>query len=150
MENPRYEKFVSLVDSVHKSIRKLKLDEAPGLGIKGVHIFWLRHLKEKPDGLTAAELASAIRVDRSLISREIEDLESAGYVTLLPDSRKYVLTESGAATADEITKKAIDIQSAVNEGITEKELIAFYETFEKLRDNFAKISANPTRRRRAE
>lgn len=149
MENPRYEKFVLLVDGVQKDIRKLKLTEALGRGIKAVHIFWLRHLKEHPDGLTAAELATASMVDRSLISREIEALERAGCVRLLPDGRKYVLTESGDTMADEITKKAMDIQLAVSEGISEADLAIFYATFEKLRDNFANLAGKASRKTRS-
>lgn len=139
MDKPGYERFIQLVEGVQKSIRKLKLSEASGLGIKGVHVFWLQHLASNPDGLTAAELAQESMVDRSLISREIEALGRGGYVKLLADGRRYVLTEAGLELSGEIVKKATEVQSAVNDGISAEELEAFYRTFEKLRDNFAAL-----------
>ena len=146
MDRPGYERFVLLVEGMQKSIQRIKLSEAPGLGIKGVHIFWLEHLRTHPEGLMAAELASKSMVDRSLISREIAALERGGYVKLLEDGRRYVLTEDGLRLSDEIVKKATEVQSAVNEGISKEELEAFYRTFEKLRDNFEKISDKPRKR----
>lgn len=145
MDRPGYARFIALIDGVQKSIRKVKLAEAPGFGIKGVHIFWLEHLRAHPGGLTSAELASASMVDRSLISREIEALERSGCVRLLEDGRRYVLTEAGFGLSEQIARKAEEIQSLVNEGIPEEELAAFYSTFEKLRDNFDKIACRPRR-----
>lgn len=142
MNKPGYDRFILLVEGVQKSIRKLKLSEAAGLGIKGVHVFWLQHLGANPNGLTAAELAQQSMVDRSLISREIEDLRRGGYVKLLDDGRKYVLTEEGEALSEKIVSIATDVQSKVNDGISAEELEAFYATFEKLRDNFAKLLEN--------
>lgn len=142
MEKPGYERFILLVEGVQKCIRKLKLSEAVGLGIKGVHVFWLQHLAANPEGLTAAELAQESMVDRSLISREIEALRRGGYVKLLADRRRYVLTESGKQLSDEIVKRATEVQNAVNDGISAEELSAFYCTLERLRDNFDKLIEN--------
>ena len=142
MEKPGYERFILLVEGVQKYIRKLKLNEAAVLGIKGVHVFWLQHLAANPDGLTSAELAQQSMVDRSLISREIEALRRGGYVKLLADGHRYVLTEQGKALSEEIIKKATEVQSAVNDGVSAEELDAFYATFEKLRDNFATLLEN--------
>ena len=113
MNKPRYEKFILLIEGVQKSIKKLKYNEAPSLGIKSVHIFWLLHLKESQKGLTAAELASASMVDRSLVSREIEALIKGGYVSLEDEGRHYTLTDSGAALADAIKAKMSEVQSSV-------------------------------------
>ena len=142
MNKPGYERFILLVEGVQKSIRKLKLSEAAELGIKGVHVFWLQHLSANPDGLTAAELAQRSMVDRSLISREIEALRRGGYVKLLADGRRYVLTSEGEALSERIIQRATEVQGAVNDGISAEELEAFYDTFEKLRDNFAKLMEN--------
>lgn len=148
MDKPGYERFVLLIEGMQKNIRKLKLSEAPGFGIKSVHIFWLGHLRANPNGLTAAELAAESMVDRSLISREIEALERAGCVRLLEDGRRYVLTEDGMRLSDDIVRKATEVQASVNEGISREELIAFYNTFEKLRDNFDKLLEKPRKKRK--
>lgn len=150
MDRPRYERFILLIEGIQKSIRKIKLAEAPRLGIKGVHIFWLERLRACPEGLTAAELATASMVDRSLISREIEDLQKGGYVRMLDDGRRYVLTEDGQRLSEEIAKKAIAVQSAVDEGIDEQELASFYRTLDKLSANFTKLTKKPRRSRKSD
>ena len=141
LDKPRYEKFISLIDGIHKAIHKIKLDHAPELGIKSVHIFWLSHLLQYPDGMTAAELASESMVDRSLISREIESLEQGGYVVLR--GRRYILTDEGKRLAAEITNIVMGVQDRANEGISEEELLSFYATLEKLHGNFNKITEKP-------
>ena len=135
-----YERFIILIEGVQKEIRKLKLSTAPTLGIKGVHIFWLAHIGASECGMTAAEIAAASMVDRSLISREIEALKRNGYLEMRR-GRRYVLTEEGRRIALEIEKKAKEIQGIVNDGIAEEELDVFYKTLERLSDNFKTISA---------
>ena len=147
MNSSGYERFILLVEEMQKTIRKIKLASALDLGVKGVHVFWLERLHGHPEGLTAAELAQQSMVDRSLISREIEALESTGYVRLLDDGRRYVLTERGIPIADEIVKRASAVQAAVNNGITEEELEEFYKTFEKLRDNFRTLDKPRAKKR---
>ena len=139
MNNRGYERFILLIDGIQKSIKKIKLEVAPSLGIKSVHVFWLRHIAECPDGITAAELAAANGVDRSLISREIEDLERRGYVKLYTDGRRYVITEEGRAAAEAVSQHATEVQKAVNKGIDESELESFYATLETLSNNFKEL-----------
>lgn len=145
MNKPRYEKFILLIEGIQKSIRKLKLDKAPSLGVKSVHIFWLSHLLQHPEGLTAAELATESMIDRSLVSREIEALERGGYITVLGDGRRYVLTDEGEKLSLEIKVIIEDVQKKVGEGIDEGELLSFYSTLEKLHGNFEKMTKNKRR-----
>ena len=39
MELERFNQFVQLIESVHKSVNKIKLSIAPTLGVKSVHVF---------------------------------------------------------------------------------------------------------------
>ena len=148
MNSSGYERFILLVEEMQKAIRKIKLASALDLGVKGVHVFWLERLHGHPEGLTAAELAQESRVDRSLISREIEALARGGYVKLREDGRRYVLTESGVSISEQIVERAREIQTTVNNGISESELEEFYRIFEKLRDNF-RILESPSAKRRS-
>ena len=143
MEQVRFEKFTLLIDGIHKSIHNLKITIAPHLGVKGVHVLWVWELLKKPDGLTAAELAMRSMVNRSLVSREIEELREGGYVVLeLDGGNKYNgklrLTDKGRELAQTIGGEVVRIQDAVDEGISEEELDAFYLTLEKLNNNFLK------------
>ena len=148
MEAVRFEKFTLLIDGIHKSINRIKIDIAPYLGVKSVHVFWIYQLSLHPEGLTSAEIAAVSMVDRSLVSREIAALEKGGYVAReeTGNKRSYnariTLTEKGRELAGRITAEAIGVQSKVDEGITEDELSAFYTTLEKLYANFSALSTS--------
>ena len=100
-----------------------------------------------PNGLTAAEIAAVNKVDRSLVSREIETLKKNGYVKTEDNGKKrsynsrITLTESGLALAERIRSEAIRIQEAVGADISDEELASFYVTLEKLYGNFGALTA---------
>ena len=151
MELERFNQFVQLIESVHKSVNKIKLSIAPTLGVKSVHIFWLYELLSHPAGLTAATLATKSRIDRSLISREVEELCARGYVEVVGgggEKRKNYnsrirLTEAGKVLARTITTYAMAAQTAADAGIGEEELTSFYATLEKLAANLSQLSEQP-------
>ncbi len=145
METVRFEKFTLLIEGIHKCIHKIKGRKVPELGIKSVHVFWLYQLKGHPEGLTAAKIAAASMIDRSLVSREIEALKKDGYVAMNGSGRRYVLTELGAQLADRITDMVIEVQSEVGKGITDEELSLFYSVLEKLHGGFERISKDKKR-----
>jgi DNA-binding MarR family transcriptional regulator len=139
VEKTRYGRFTLLIDGIHKSIGKLKIDRVRRLGIKSVHVPWLYHLSLHLDGMTATEIASVSMVDRSLVSREIAELKSKGYIA--SKQRRYTLTEEGARVTDELVRLMCEVQAEVDDGISEEELESFYTTLEKLYSNFAKITS---------
>ena len=140
MIKERFYLFVLHIKNISKYIEKLKFEFAPQLGVKNVHIFWLYELYTHPEGLTASELASRAMISRSLISREIEDLLKKEYIQMQTDASgkplsynsHITLTEKGVALAKSISKKGLEVQSRVNEGISDEELVIFYGTLEKL------------------
>ena len=135
-----------LIDGIHKCINKIKIDTAPYLGVKSVHVFWIYELDRHPDGLTSAEIAAVSMIDRSLVSREIAALEKGGYVVRegTGGKRSYnariTLTDKGRELARTITRVVIDVQNSVNVGISGEELESFYSTLEKLYSNFSALS----------
>jgi DNA-binding MarR family transcriptional regulator len=146
MELERFGKFTLLIDGIYKSIHKIKLDTAPYLGIKSVHVFWVYSLRKHPEGLTSTELAALSEIDRSLVSREVAKLCADGYITYVGGSGKrrnynsrLVLTEKGLELAEYIRKEALKIQNQADEGISAEELAVFYSVMEKLNANFAKV-----------
>lgn len=148
MQTERFHQFVRLIDGIHKSVSKIKLLYSPTVGVKSVHLFWLYELLSYPDGLTAAALAARNNIDRSLISREIEELCKRGYVELGEgggEKRKNYnsrirLTEQGRALAGEIGAYAMAVQNAADAGVSEQELISMYQTLEKLSGNLSRMA----------
>ena len=151
MESERFNQFIQLIEGIHKSVNKIKLSVAPTLGIKSVHILWLYELLSHPGGLTATTLASKSKIDRSLVSREVEELRERGYVEVVGgggEKRKnynsrICLTEKGRILAQAITLYALDAQTEADSGINEEELKAFYATLRKLSENLARLSERP-------
>ena len=144
----RFYPFVCLIDGIHKSIQKFRVDFAHQFGVKSVHIFWIYELYTHPEGLTSAELAAESNISRSLVSREIELLLEDGYVCMEETAHgkrknynsRITLTERGAELARRIWDEGLRVQNAVNEGISHEELISFYQTLQKLHDNLRDLS----------
>ena len=147
MELERFGKFTLLIDGIYKNIHKIKLDTAPYLGVKSVHVFWIYSLRTHPEGLTATELAALSEIDRSLVSREVAKLCADGYIMSVGGTGKrknynsrLVLTEKGMELAEYIRREAMDVQKRADDGISDGELELFYTVLEKLYNNFIKIT----------
>ncbi|MBQ8352076.1 MAG: winged helix-turn-helix transcriptional regulator [Clostridia bacterium] len=145
MNPTRFIHFTQMVDTTQKCVRRLELFFAPLFDVKGVHIFWLYELQQHPEGLTAAELAHRRMVDRSLISRELDDLKRKGLIEAKSKGGKnyntrLVLTDKGKETAKRIGEAALSIQNDTSSDISEEELSRFYATFEKIRDRLMDIA----------
>lgn len=142
MKEERFEQFSSLISGIYRDIQKLKTKWTEPLGMKSVHIFWVYLLKNHPEGLSASELSRHSQSNRSLVSREIQELINLGYVYAeeTPKQRRYGqklrLTESGLTVAQRISDASLEIQHVVNAGIPEDDLITLYRTLEILMRNF--------------
>ncbi|MBQ8174342.1 MAG: winged helix-turn-helix transcriptional regulator [Clostridia bacterium] len=151
MRPERFDRFILLVDGAQKCINKIKGTIASAPEVKGVHVFWLYKLLVHPEGLTATELAAESMIDRSLVSREINELCRGGYITVGEGSggkrknynARIRLTDKGKALASRIREGAIALQERVDTGISEEELAVFYRVFEALCANLHKITAEP-------
>ena len=146
MEQERFFRFTRLIDGIHKSVLRLRLDNAPAFGVKGVHVFWVYELLKHPEGLSAAELAQSSHIDRSLISRELAALKRQGYLQAEKTvgkrgyNAKLTLTELGKQAAERIKGMAMSFQERAGAGISKEELAVFYATLEKLHHNLDKLS----------
>ena len=142
MEAERFEQFSSLISGIYRDIQKLKTKWTEPLGMKSVHIFWVYLLKTHPQGLPASELSRHSQSNRSLVSREIQELINLGYVTVerTAGQRRYgqklTLTQSGVEVAEKISEASLDIQNKGNAGIPEEDLFVRYRTLGILMENF--------------
>ena len=148
LEQERYEEFSSLISGIHGNMQKLKARYTAQIGLKAVHIFWLYLLRMHPEGMTASELAVAGQSNRSLVSREIDELFDKGIVFTKDsgDKRRYgwklFLTDKGKQLADVISAVASDVQNAVSQKIPEEDLVVFYRTLKTLSSGFDKLTAD--------
>ncbi len=140
MEN-HFEKLTISLDRLQKNIKALEKEESALLGVKGVHIFWIYALLAHPEGLSEAEIATVSKVNRSLVSRELDKLLEESIVTKDTKSRynaKITLTEKGREIATRIEDITMTIQKRVRQEISESELDVFYSVLAKISDLFEK------------
>lgn len=146
LDQERFEEFSALISSVHGNIQKLKARYTTQLGLKAVHVIWLYLLRAHPEGMSASELAAAGQTNRSLVSREIDELFDKGivYTQDSGDKRRYgwklMLTEKGKQLADVISAVVTDIQNSVSKDISEDDLITFYRTLRILANGFDELN----------
>ena len=149
MHDERFEQFSNLISGIYRDIQKLKNQWTAPLGMKSVHIFWVYLLKNHPEGLTASELSRHSQSNRSLVSREIQELMDLGYVQAESGSRtrryaqKLILTEAGQKVASQISEVSLSIQNEVNAGIPEEDLRILYRTLGILMENFHRLAEQP-------
>lgn len=148
MRQERFERLVLQVSGLYRNIEKLRRRQAAALGIKSMHAFWLYLLAVYEDGLSASELAAAARIDRSLVSREIEDLEDMGLITTKEQTVrrrygwKFVLTPRGREMADQVSRVSKSMQNAIDRGIPPEDLAVFYRTLDAISRNTEQLINN--------
>ena len=146
LEQERFEEFSALITCVHSNVQKLKARYTAQLDLKAVHALWLHLLRTHPEGMSASELAAAVRSDRSLISREIDVLFDKGIIFTQDRSNKrrygwkLMLTSKGRQMADIISAVAADVQNTVSRDISEEDLSAFYRTLKILANGFDELN----------
>ena len=125
MEN-RFETFVSSVNSIYRSIQKIKSKEMTELGLRGPDVMCLFQLGRHPDGLTSAELSALCCEDKAAVSRAVTDMEAEGLI--LREGREDTmyravirLTEKGQQAAEFVACRASAAVEAGGRGLSPKE-----------------------------
>lgn len=101
----RFEDFVGVISALNKEIQRVKLAKMRGFGLKGTDVMALYRLAREQDGMTSADLARSIGVDRAAVSRTISGLMQKGLVSAEEDASgiryrgRVRLTDSGMEIA---------------------------------------------------
>lgn len=146
MEQERFTRFKKNIDGIHKSLQKLRIDLGNAEGVKGVHVFWLHDMLSHPEGQSAAEIAVNNDIDKSLVSREINELSKEGYIysddggAKRGYNKKYRLTEKGIATAKKLGTAALALQTKASADVSSEHLAIFYDSLEKIHAALAALA----------
>ena len=134
----RFREFSGLVSRAEKALQRAKAEHVRGYGLRGVHVSCLLELNEKPEGLTATELASACGVDRAQISRVTSELMELGLISggAQGQRRRYrspiSLTEEGRRAASSMADIVAEKLQSVSGDLPEEELAVFYRVFRQI------------------
>ena len=143
----RFESFVSAVSALHKEITRIKAAEMGRFGLKGTDVMALYFLERHPEGMTSADLARSIGVDRAAVSRTIAGLEAGGYVSAARDAAtKYRaplrLTARGQSVMGECSQAIDDIVARATEGLSESDRSTMYGALATIQANLEKIDVS--------
>lgn len=142
----RFEEFSQLIGEVQNGIQRLKAKYCTQIGLKPSHVLWLYLLKRHPEGLSASELSEASKVDRSQVSRGIDELFEAEVIKVDDhgDKRRYGnkirLTEKGYRYAEAITLVVDYIQNELSGDLTPDEVAIFYHVLAIFAERFEVLS----------
>ena len=141
----RFREFSGLVSRAEKALQRVKTENVKDYGLRGVHVSCLLALHERPEGLTATELASVCGVDRAQISRVTAELRGLDLVCeASPGPRRrnrgaLELTEEGRAAAAEMAGIVDEKLQRVSGDIPPEELTVFYRVFGAIVDRLEKL-----------
>ena len=137
----RFEMFVTNVNSIYRSIQRIKSREMTELGLKGTHVMCLFNLRKSSDGLTSSELSALCDEDKAAVSRAVARLEEKGLVGLeySEGKRRYRakirLTEEGTKVADSMVRLIENAVLRGGEGLTDDERKVFYRALGLISSN---------------
>ncbi len=131
MDN-RFETFTTLVNRINRSIRRIKIQEMADYGLRSTHISCLYYLYIS-NGLTATELCERCEEDKAAISRALEYLETAGYLTCEAQGGKryrslLLLTDKGQEVGQIIAVKIGGVLDVIGQELSDEERQTFYRS----------------------
>ncbi len=141
----RFREFSGLVSRAEKALQRVKTENVKDYGLRGVHVSCLLAMHERPEGLTATELASVCGVDRAQISRVTAELRGLDLVCeASPGPRRRYrgaleLTEEGRAAAAEMAGIVDEKLQRVSGDIPPEELTVFYRVFGAIVERLEKL-----------
>ena len=141
----RFREFSGLVSRAEKALQRVKTENVKDYGLRGVHVSCLLALHERPEGLTATELASVCGVDRAQISRVTAELRGLDLVCeASPGPRRRYrgaleLTEEGRPAAAEMAGIVDEKLQRVSGDIPPEELTVFYRVFGAIVERLEKL-----------
>jgi DNA-binding MarR family transcriptional regulator len=139
VEQDRLETFMAHVTGAARSITKIKARGMSSYNLGSTHTACLRVLFKSKNGLTRTQLTKKCELDKSQISRVINELEEKGYVTETSETtgykRKISLTPEGIQITEEINRLVIAINDSVSGEISPEEIETFYRVFGKICTN---------------
>jgi DNA-binding MarR family transcriptional regulator len=142
-----FERFVAfslLNEEIAKSMQKIRASYMSRFGLRSGDAICLAMLDRHPDGLSAAALAKACKVDRAVISRTLPLLMKEGMIRYQdPAERKHgyrtllFLTEKGETVVKEMRAFAVETVRYASDSLSGDELAAFYHALRTIEHNLA-------------
>lgn len=139
----RFRTFTVLIAKISRSIRRIKTEEMDEFNLKSPHVSCLYYLY-KMGTLTATELSDICQEDKASLSRSLEYLEDAGYITCDSQLKKRYrsalsLTPLGQKIGKIIAEKVDSILDKASDGLSDDDRVILYKSLNLISDNLEKF-----------
>ncbi len=141
--NQRFEQFSVAISALFKYIQQIETKEMEKFGLKGSFAPYLLTLSKYEGGLSATELAKICNKDKAAISRAVREMAEKDLICRQEGASyraRLRLTEQGREMATFVKSRADAAVYAADEGLTEEQREAFYQTIRLLTANLKRIS----------
>lgn len=140
----RFENFVGLISAINKEVTRIKTDEMRRYGLHGTDGIALYYLQKEPAGVTSAQLARMMSVDRAVVSRSISRLSSGGFVTIDPvggarGGKPILLTDKGDQVIQECDDFLGNVVKRAGKGLDLETRDAMYFALSIINKNLSHI-----------
>lgn len=140
----RFYNFTNHINSINRSIRRIKNFEMLDYDLKSPHVSCLYYLY-KMKSLSIKELTRLCDVDKGAISRTLDFLLNNGFVLIdESDNKSYknslLLTDKGKEVGKYISDKIDNILDVASKGLNDKEREILYKALELIDNNLKEIA----------
>lgn len=133
----RFKIFTNHINSINRSIRRIKNIEMKEYDLKSPHVSCIYYLyKEK--SLSIKELTKLCDVDKSAISRTLDYLLNNDFIVINGDKgykNNLILTNKGNIVGKYISDKVDNILNEASKGLTEEERKILYKALDIIDNN---------------
>lgn len=146
METSRFLVFYQAMSRILKDIKRVEMSYLSEFGLRSAHMGCLLYIKQSEKGMTITQLSKSCKTDKALISRTVKELISSDFiVTNSADktyNKKYVLTQKGEMIVSNIKKDIVEYMARARAGISDKDMLEFYEVLTTLENNISLIASD--------
>lgn len=146
----RYRQFSSLIQSISRSIQRLKNLETARFGLKGKQVQAIFSLYNYPEGLSLTELCNLCIEDKGGMSRTLKELTEKDLVFVDETAEKekrykkpYKLTEKGADFAKIVADKVGSYAERSGSDLSDEDRAVLYRSLESIAKNLDYFCQNP-------
>ena len=143
----QFKEFCTRVTEINSTINEIKIKAARKMGLKGSHVMLLHELDKHSEGMTGADIAAILCLDKAAVSRSIAGLEEKHLVSIddSQSGKRYraviKLTPEGRKAAKMLENKS---DSAVGAGavaeFSDEQRQKFYYVLSQISQNLKAYS----------
>lgn len=138
----RFKTFTLLMNSINRSIHKLKTAEMAEYQLKSSHVSCLYYLYKEE--MTAKDLCDICNEDKANISRAVKYLEENGFLECKSKTqKKYLtpigLTDKGMDVASRLVTKIDSVLCAAGSGVSEEHRKIMYDSLATIAKNLQEL-----------